>query len=190
MLSVSLDTFEVLAVYVARWEGCTSWFYLDTAGVCTIGKGLAVFSAAEAARLFGPDARAAWESVRTAPPGLVAESYAHLSDWRASDAVLEKEFRSRLMGVAIDLSRQFETWNQTPANAQIALIDLAYNVGAAKLPDRWPNLARAVREGNWLEASAQCVVTKGAPDVKRQRARQLLFSSLLVPQGDGAEGNA
>lgn len=147
-----------------RHEGLSVWPYLDTANDgprVTIGVGhmvpkLATFKALP---LVGLDNQGAAddvvESAWTTLQGLVAEQKAHgyKSDYFESKtnvrlplAEATKLLSVDLEGAITALERAFSNFGSFPVPAQAALIDLMFNIGAARFVEgKWPSLFAAVR---------------------------------------------
>ncbi len=169
-------TKAALREYLIRWEAFSDWVYLDTVGVPTIGIGLALQGEGDAS-WFGQEGIDAWKTVRESPTGMYFTWYQHRSPWRADSAKLEALFMYRLQATENALQKQFPGWATWPQSAQIAIFDLAWNVGANITP-HWPRLTAALKEQDWEEAALQCSVTHGV--VARNIARVALLNSLLV----------
>lgn len=143
-------------------EGVTTWMYLDTKGKVTTGVGFLVDSIEQAQSLM-------WHRLdgSEAAPGEV------VIEWQRVKALTKWQHLNGLIPVWRDSARLHLTldavdtilgdwtptyWRgvvksapnveQAPADAQLALVDLAWQNGPAFL-DGWPDTRAAVRAGDW-----------------------------------------
>ncbi len=184
--------------FCASWEGRCEWLYLDTKKLPTTGLGHRVFTVADMVALpwltkdgtpaTDAQKRTEWTRIgaRTdlAPKGGYAyQSVAtlHLSD-ATVDGLLTSDtpaYWDPLVKVLPDLP----TW---PADAQLAIIDLAYNVGAYFLGDKWPNFTKAAKAGDFTGMATYCLrAIKSPRDYRHQR----LFTNAATVVKVGADPN-
>ena len=182
--------------FCASYEGRCTWLYLDTLRLPTTGLGHRVFTLPDMITLpwltkSGTPAtesqkRAEWNHIgaRTdlAPKGGFAyQSIAtlHLAD-ATVDGLLTKDtptYWDPLVAVLPNLP----TW---PTDAQLAIIDMSYNLGAHFLGSKWPNFTAACKAGDFTKAAASCLRAVKAP---RDYRHQRLFTNAATVVKLGAD---
>jgi GH24 family phage-related lysozyme (muramidase) len=149
---------------VESFEGRVPYMYLCTGGEITIGIGHAIAIPADALKLtWSIDGRAAtddeiqadYASVAGAQKGLLAKSYAPLTQCRMADADIDALIGADVTRFEALLAAALPNWNSYPAPAQEALFDMAFNLGIGGLK-KFHNLLAAVDAGQWEVAAAQC----------------------------------
>lgn len=151
---------------ITGFEGAIPWMYLDSRGLVTAGVGHMI-----------PDAKSAQALSFQDSSGQAASADAILADYnrvlgmtsnRASDfykvsaslLLSEKAIAALLLAnlQACDqsLRSHFVHYDTFPAPAKLALLDMVFNLGAAKLFGTYPHFCAAVSAGDWNTAAAQC----------------------------------
>ncbi len=148
-------------------EGSIPHMYLDTVGKVTIGVGNMLRNAEAATRLpfivkeTGDKASedeiiSEYERVAKLKPGLTARSYKQHTKLvltaEAIDALLDKRlsrFKSRLR-------KDFAGFDSFPAEAQLGLIDMAFNLGNHGLVSKFPSFTKAARSQDWKLCAREC----------------------------------
>jgi len=171
-------------------EGSGFYMYLDTqANVVTVGHGFVLSSADEAVDFFRRYERItdatriqqAFREVRAGQrvtwPVLSPQGMANSSRDRAN--VIGDQLRS-----AKCFGNSYDEW---PADAQLAALIMGYAVGVGKLRTRWPKFMAACRASEWDKAFAESHWTSGAPRVRaeRQRVLRMCFYNALYSQRRG-----
>lgn len=164
--------------FTAPFEGVVPHLYLDTTGLPTCGVGFAVPTEQQLLRC-GPwlpnalTALADYRRVRVAERGHVAAWYERHCTARLSEPTMRAVFVSRVT----ECRRAIRDWEleRLPDAAQVALVDMAYNLGAAGL-GRYDKLQAAVRACDWATAAAECHRRGVQP--ARNTATAALFMSL------------
>ena len=150
---------------VESFEGRVPYMYVCTGGEVTIGIGHAIQTPAEALQLTwsinGSPATAAqiqadYASVAAVQKGLVASSYAHLTQCRMANSDIDALIAADVTRFEALLAAALPNWNTYPEPAQEALFDMAFNLGIGGLTKKFPRMLAAVDAGQWAEASAQC----------------------------------
>jgi len=153
---------------IKRWEGEHPNLYVDTRGYVTTGIGHLLKTADDAAKLpwlhsgtgraataaevkaaFARVAQAGADFKRANPNvnGLSAKAYEKFSDLVLPEGLSAKLATDRLNGEFLKgLRKTFPAFNSYPMPAQRALVDMAYNLGVAKLEHKFPNLVAACRK--------------------------------------------
>lgn len=168
--------------FTASHEGIIPHLYLDTRGSVTCGVGFLVRDQAELVRLpWSPSAQNAiadWHLVRAAKPGLPASAYKALGlKARLSELDMRRLFD---LHVATFRKQIDPAWHlaQWPECVQVALVDMAFNLGAAGLA-KYRKLQVAVFARQWVVAADECK-RGGIGDARNAATRQLFLDALSV----------
>jgi GH24 family phage-related lysozyme (muramidase) len=149
--------------------------YLDSAGKVTVGIGTRLENAEEAkklpftrdyqgiCRIVSPEEiEQAYNAVAADSAGQVvrypkrsADSYKITTDLRIARPVAEALRDKHIEDDYHRLKIFFYEFDSFPEDAQIALFDMIYNLGASGLELKFPRMNDAVRAKNWLEAARQ-----------------------------------
>lgn len=163
--------------FVARHEGFVPHLYKDTRGYLTFGYG---FRPPLEAYPWLPDARAAHadaDALMSAPAGKNHRFYAKLCRASLSEAACRQILGEKLETLArspiLEAKWRFLT---LPKPAQVALLDMAYNLGVAGL-DKFFRLRAAVVTSNWAIAAREC--ERQGPSKERNAATAALFLECL-----------
>jgi GH24 family phage-related lysozyme (muramidase) len=174
-MGISQQVLDRLFAFTSPFEGCINHMYLDTVGVVTCGIGFALFSPADAAKLgFVPADHVAldWSAVKACPPGKVAAWYKDHTVCVLPPKGLRAEFDRRVQDFASILSKGYQL-EQYPESAQVALLDMSFNLGAGALLTKWPSLRAACAKGDWATAAKQC--SRTGVQAARNQATAALF---------------
>lgn len=158
---------------LARWEGFTTWLYLDTRGLVTVGIGN-MLPTLEACRALPwrtidrPSSQAevdeAWSAIRAQQPAKAASSYAGVTKVRLESIEVVRLAERRLEREFLPgLRRLWPAWDSFPAPAQKALVDMAWNLGVRGL-GKFSNLRAAVKAQGWAAAARSCTRATSRPE--------------------------
>jgi GH24 family phage-related lysozyme (muramidase) len=171
------------ALVIARlesFEGRVPYLYLCTGGEVTVGIGHAIQTPADALQLtWSIDGRPAtpveiqgdYASVAAAQKGLIAKSYAPLTQCRMADSDIDALVSSDVHKFETSLAAALPNWSTYPPPAQAALFDMAFNLGLGGLK-KFPRLLAAVDAGQWEVAAAQCH-RQGIAEIRNQQTADL-----------------
>ncbi len=187
---------------VAKFEGRTTWMYLDTKALVTCGVGNLIDPVSEAVKLSWlrlddtpateEEIRADWWGIKGTPSlalrgARAARSVArlHLADESVDALVAAKrdEFWHHLLAY-------FPDANDWPADAQMGLLLHAWAVGPHGYRRHWPRMSAALDSRDWLAVSDECVIPKARAE--RNDAHQRCFmnaaagadpEALFFPEG-------
>jgi GH24 family phage-related lysozyme (muramidase) len=152
--SVSLDQWA----FTSRWEGVVPHMYLDTAGIVTCGVGFALRDETAVALLpWTPDVLTAIDDFRilsVKPSGLPAALYKRHCRAELSGAAIREVFELKIADVRRRLEAHWQLSMQ-PVPVQLALVDMAYNLGVAGLT-KFERLHDAVQSRDWITAANEC----------------------------------
>lgn len=182
----------------APWEGVTTWLYLDVLGLVTVGVGNLVdpveyalglpFVHADGRRATREEIRSAWLAVK-ARKDMAARgggAFRSLTTIRLTDDGVCQLVAKKLRQNAAHMRLRFVGWDSWPADAQLAVLCLAWAVGPSF---RWPMLEAALRSGNFALAALECRISdKGNPGVKpRNEGMQAMLRNAAWVASCGAE---
>lgn len=149
------------------FEATIPWMYLDTRGNVTAGVGFMLPSSADALRL-------PWVDVKGNPASAfdVTEEFLRVQRMPAGRPVhyyyLDTSPKLSLVEISFlldatvatcegELAKTFDKYAQFPVPAKLALIDMDYNLGHAKLITSFaPTFCPAVARMDWVTAAAHC----------------------------------
>jgi len=146
-----------------KFEGRVPHMYRCTGGEVTVGIGHAIPGPAESAQIqweiagqaaFGSQAQADFEKVAAAPKGMLAATYAALTQCRLSDDNIQRLVDGDVQNFETRLAASFAKWNSYPEPVQEALFDMAFNLGIGGLK-KFVKLLQAVDAGDWETAARE-----------------------------------
>jgi GH24 family phage-related lysozyme (muramidase) len=164
--------------FTAPFEGIVSHMYLDTAGLVTCGVGFMLPDETACARVrWAPNqqyAAADFRQVKQAERGHAASFYAQYCRASLSEPVMREIFDRRVA----EFRQGLQPWmlGTLPEQAQIALVDMTYNLGVAGL-NKYVNLKAAIVARDWRTATNEC--KRGGISMVRNSATQGLFLQCL-----------
>lgn len=152
---------------IAPFEGRIEFMYLDTKGFVTVGIGALLKQPLDAIRLVWeyrdgggePDETAIgdeWARVSRQPAGMEAHHYKRFTSMDLVPSEIDRLFARRVAAFETSLQNIFPEFAAWPEPAQLATLDMAYNLGAGALLKEWPNLTRALRRQEWRAAAKEC----------------------------------
>lgn len=178
--------------FTQRFEGLTTWLYLDVKGLVTIGYGNLIdpqipscldFRDKSGLPVPAATVRAEWQAVKAmtekAPlGGVVFRDYTGL---RASLVSINALAYAVLDDMALTLAGYFPEFGAWPADAQLATLSIAWACGS-HFPASWPAFSAAARAQDWATCAAQCHIEDSHnPGVRpRNAANRALLSGLAV----------
>jgi GH24 family phage-related lysozyme (muramidase) len=149
-----------------RFEGVIPHLYLDSVGNATIGVGFLVASVYAASTLpfVNPDGsnttpdQIAYEfnRVKALPSDKPADFYRTMNSPLLPMASIDQLLASKVNSFEVSLRRLYADYDAYPGVVKEALLDMVYNLGAAKLQAQYPKFNAAVRAHDWLVAAAEC----------------------------------
>lgn len=173
-----------------EFEGCVRWMYLDTVGKVTVGVGLMLpdVEAALALPFLAPGGQAAtheqiaaeFARVSGQPKGRPAAFYRHSNSLDQAEATIEGKLREVIGELERSLRARLPMYDDLPDGVKMALLDMVYNLGPAKLFAQYPTFLRAITTGDWVQAAAACL-RRGPGDTRNAWTReQFLTASIGV----------
>lgn len=165
--------------FTAPFEGIVPHLYLDTRGNPTCGVGFLVTGNVELSRMpWSPDVQAAQADLQLVleePPGLPAHRYARLCKARLSELAMRTIFDRKVAEMRRAMTREWHL-STLPESVQLALVDMAYNMGAYAL-SKFAKLRAACVARDWRAAAAECS-RKGVQDARNDATRGLFLAAV------------
>lgn len=116
------------------------------------------------------DIRGEWQQIKAGPLGATAA--AKIATLEVADADRTKLFDDKLDDNDRSLAGQFPDWGSWPADAQLAVLSMAWNFGA-NIAGGWPDLTTHLRAADWAWAAQHCEPKVGPS--ARSRQNKILF---------------
>lgn len=145
-------------------EGKVDHLYLDGAGLVTIGVGCLVMDptaiplvnretnlAATRAEMFSD-----YNAVKALPAGKTADYYGMVCRLYLPDAMIRRLFDQRLMDIAGRVNDHAIMLAPLPEPIQLAVVDMAFNLGVSGLTTKFPRFMNALRAGDWHACALEC----------------------------------
>ncbi|AOT10067.1 pesticin C-terminus-like muramidase [Pseudoalteromonas luteoviolacea] len=161
------------AKHICLYEGVIAHLYVDTRGNVTLGAGFHITDAKALSKLALREkathkaaSRAVkiqeFETIARLPAGQLASWYESHCKLYLPQQECVKLLEKKVAEFEGELCRLFSPKNgyipfhRMPPNVQLALLDMAYNLGTPNLSRAWPNLLHAIRTENWPQAAKEC----------------------------------
>ncbi|MBQ4812682.1 hypothetical protein J8M20_15085 [Pseudoalteromonas luteoviolacea] len=164
---------HLAAKHICLYEGVIAHLYLDTRGNVTLGAGFLITDPQTLAKMTLREK----STKRTASRELKAKEFTTISklpegrraSWYEPHCQLYlpheeciKLLEKKLSEFEHELNTLFCAQNgyipfkKMPSKVQLALLDMAYNLGTTNLSQAWPKLLSAIRAENWSAAAQEC----------------------------------
>ena len=175
-----------------KFEGNLRYFYLDVAGLVTIGRGQLVDGELKT-RAFrldwrNPDGSAAsrlsvasaWWAVKAAQSmkagGGVAYGTLPGNEIRATEESLRTDLWQRLDEFATEMLKVFPRWDSWPWKAQLATLSMCWAMGQY-FWEKYPHFTANARLENWAACAVECGISEkgNAPIHPRNVRNRELF---------------
>ena len=178
-----------------QFEGVIPWMYRDTVGRVTVGVGTMLAESAAAERLpfqltgqpaTRAEIAAEFARVDTLPMGRPALFYRREGGPELDRPAIDALLRTVVTDIDTALRARVAGYPTMPQGVQLALIDMAYNLGTAGLLDGYPKLIHAVESGKWTQAAANSF--RHGPGAERNEwTRQMLLGNVVGTLAGEAE---
>jgi len=163
---MSSPTFEEVKALIAPSEGNIAHMYLDSVGKVTVGIGnllatrvvafeLAFVNRATAESATQAEIAADFEAVSRQAWPRVARFYRSFTALDLPGPRIDELFRRRVEGFRQELHAAYPDFEGYPGSVQLAMLDLAFNLGTHGLKKGWPNLNRAIGGRDWATAAIE-----------------------------------
>jgi GH24 family phage-related lysozyme (muramidase) len=169
--------------FTAPFEGIIPHMYMDTAGYVTAGVGFMLPNLGAAQHLpwdgSESDISRDWYAVRALGPGLLPYRYKAVTTCRLSDTFMREEFARKTVLLSFELAKIWPGFDAFPRAAQLAIRDMAFNVGVGGLRRHWPKFRAAIERQDWAKAAEQC--NRRGIQESRNDATRAAFLSCVLP---------
>lgn len=161
-----------------RFEGRVNHFYLDGAGLPTIGVGCRVWDPTElrmrrkstSIGACRADVMADYDAVRMLPAGKPAAYYDKVCLLYLADEDIDALFSMR---VAPFIDAAAVLPSGSPDEARLVMADMAYTLGVDGLRHKFPKFRDAMTRGDWLAAAMECR-RDGVQPARNEWAKEVL----------------
>ena len=146
--------------------------YLDTVSRVTVGIGnmLPSVTAAQALAFIDRTTKNAATQEQSKPSSrrfrggsrLASETNREHTKLDLPDVAVNLLFKGRVAEFTRQLTSYFPDYSTFPDPAQLAILDMAFNLGAAALNTKWPSLKRVLAQ-DWAEAEKPCSRPQAQP---------------------------
>ena len=158
--------FEALKARLKQHEGVIPYLYLDSLGIVTTGVGHALFTAAYAVHLpfmrpsslmaSSDDILAEYNAVRQLKSDELPGYYEIRTTLRLSGAAIDDLLDQDVVTLQHDLTAFLPGLPTYPAPAQEALLDMAFQLGAHGLVEKFTHMIADVMAQNWPACADNC----------------------------------
>lgn len=168
---------EAAWLHIVPFEGSVPWMYLDTKGIVTVGVGCVLGGPGEATNLpfvgrgssklqFKSRVESDYVRVRASKDGIgkSAAWFASVTSSRLQEGDIRSLFDKRVDAFVRIIARSLPSFVSFPLPAQVALLDMAFNLGGYALVSKWPRLMDACTRQDWQAAQHDCVRTGVQPE--------------------------
>lgn len=175
-----------------NFEGAVPWLYRDTLGNMTVGVGkmLPTLDAALALplQIAAPGEAASadevaddWTRLMAMPFGqeYAAHTFRAPTSCFLLPAEIDALLEETLGGFDAALRAGLPGYDALPDSVKLALLDMAYNLGAEGLLKGYPKMLQAVEARDWLTAAAECH-RAGISDARNQWTATQFQQALAV----------
>jgi GH24 family phage-related lysozyme (muramidase) len=163
---MSSPTFEEAKALIAPSEGNIAHMYLDSVGKVTVGIGnllatrvaaleLAFVNRATAESATQAEIAADFEAVSRQAWPRVARFYRSVTALDLPGPRIDELFRQRVERFRQELHAAYPDFEGYPGSVQLAMLDMAFNLGTQGLKKGWPNLNRAIGGRDWTTAAIE-----------------------------------
>ena len=150
-----------------EFEGNVPWMYLDGNGNVTVGVGFLVPSVLYATSFpfylpglqmpaTAQEITAAYNQVSGMQEGRLPSFYDYHGALQLQQTWIDSHLQAILDQTVANLQRDYTGFDGFPDSVKMALCDLDYNLGDAKLRNTYPHFDLAIDQQNWKTAAAQC----------------------------------
>ena len=157
-------------------EGSISHMYLDTVGKVTVGVGnmlpnvsaakkLAFVNRTTKKKATDTEKETDFNTVKKQPKGRIASSYRQHTKLDLPTIEIDKLLDKRINEFKRGLKLSFPKFDSYPVTAQMAMLDMAFNLGVNGLVTKFPSLKKAIESQDWTTAAKE----SNRPQVSKAR---------------------
>jgi GH24 family phage-related lysozyme (muramidase) len=183
-------TFDEIKLFIAPFEGNIPHMYLDTEGFVTVGIGNMLPSSDAASALAftnratqnpatKEEIKTDFDSVSAQEKAKAAKYYRQFTKLDFPDIEVNRLFQIRVAEFQKQLRQAYSDHDTYPDPAQLALLDMAFNLGTGALKKKWPKLNQAIDKQDWVDAAEQC--NRPGANAVRNAGTKALFEQAARP---------
>ena len=165
---MTAPTFDEIKSFIGPNEGNIPHMYLCTEGFVTVGIGNMFPNVNSALSLpfvnrttsnpaTQDEIKTDFEEVGKQPKGLYAPKYRKFTKLDRPDPQINWLFQKRVDEFLKQLRKSYPKFDTYPSAAQVALLDMAFQLGTNGLKTEWPKLNKAIDAEDWDEAAKNCM---------------------------------
>ena len=192
-MTIRQSVIDIFPTFTAPLEGCVLWPYQDILGLVTIGYGCLIEPEALAAAIPywlgspSPSAVASeWNKVNALPKAMNFARYKDACSLRLDQAGVNRLLQDRMGVFEGTLKHYFPAWDDFPADAQLAILAMAWACGAG-FPKEFTNFTGFVLKRDWANA-ARCAKIRedGNPGIypRNLQVQLCLANAAAIDDGD------
>lgn len=174
--------------HFVRFEGSVENFYLDGAGLVTIGIGCVVLDCitlpmvrfSDNIRASRPEIVSEYNAIKALPSGQGRTYYKKVCRLYLPESDILYLFYSRLTAFISSVEQSIVSLNGVPEPAALALIDMAFNLGIGGLTTKFPEFMNAFVAKDWKTCALECKRTErsaehpnGVPKERNEWTRKI-----------------
>ncbi len=172
---------------IVPFEGVVNHMYLDTVGLVTVGVGNMLPTPAAARMLafvHNYDLKPAtpqeitmeFDVIHDQPKGRKESFYKAYTKLKLTDLEIVSLFNKRVDDFVESLTHYYKHFRGYPETVQLAMLDMAFNLGAFALANRWPKLNAAINAGDWQQAAVHSLRPQ-SHDARNEAIKNLFLSA-------------
>ncbi|WP_089728084.1 hypothetical protein [Candidatus Thiosymbion oneisti] len=157
-------------------EGSIPHMYLDTVGKVTVGVGNMLPNVAAAKKLAfvnrvskkkatDQEIETDYNTVKKQPKGLIASSYKKHTKLDLPTTDINRLLDNRISEFKKGLKLKFPKFDSYPETAQMAMLDMAFNLGVNGVVTKFPKMKKAIEKQDWNAAAEE----SNRPQVSKAR---------------------
>lgn len=169
------------------YEGNIPYMYLDSRGCVTVGVGFLLISADDAVNysfvlntsLAAPQKataaqiKAEWTSMKAQSPNHLESYYQRFTTMKMLQFDIDMTLTQKVNNFEAKARQTFVGWDDFASHAQLALLDMIYNLGSLAA---FPTLTKFAAAKDWKNAAAQCH-REGPSDFRNNATRDRFLAA-------------
>lgn len=149
------------------YEGNYSYMYSDSRGYVTVGVGFLLNTASDATRFrfwkrndkglaieaTSDEIKQEWSNIHSKPARHKASYYRQFTTMWMADTDINAELQKIVGQFEAQAKDMFSDWDKFPIPAQLALLDMLYNLGSLSA---FPQLVESAKQHDWEACAKEC----------------------------------
>jgi GH24 family phage-related lysozyme (muramidase) len=174
------------------YEGCFPYMYLDSRGYVTVGVGFWLETPDHAAsytfyinstpsgsaqKATSDQVRAEWSHVKCQAANHLETYYQQFTTVQMQEPDMDAMLTEKVSAFEAVARKTFANWDDFPASAQLALLDMIYNLGSLIA---FPKLVAYATKKDWVNCAQQCY--RNGPGNQRNNETKARFQAAAQEQ--------